>query len=245
MTDASSDGETLLRAETVRKRFGGITAVDGVTFTVRRGELVGLIGPNGSGKTTLVNLFTGHLAPDSGDIFIRERRVTGLPAYHRAALGIGRTFQMSQLFRRMTVLENLLVPGLTSSGISREAIATQARVHLRFLGLAHLESLPARNLSGGQQKLLELGRAMMLDPVLLLLDEPFAGVHPTLRGEIIRRILKLHTAGRAFIIVDHDIEAIQQLAMRLVVMAQGRVIADGAPAQVRTDRAVLAAYAGT
>jgi len=245
VTDFSVPDDTLIRADTVHKRFGGITAVDGVVFAARRGELVGLIGPNGSGKTTLVNLLTGHLAPDSGEIFLSGRRVTHLPAYRRALCGVGRTFQMSQLFRRMTVLENMLVPGLTFPHLSREAIAAQARAHLQFLGLNHLETLPARGLSGGQQKLLELGRALMLDPTLLLLDEPFAGVHPTLRDGIIERILQLHASGRTFLIVDHDIEAIQQLATRLVVMARGRVIADGSPADVRGNRAVLAAYAGT
>jgi len=245
VTDSPVPEETLIRADAVHKRFGGITAVDGVVFAARRGELVGLIGPNGSGKTTLVNLLTGHLAPDSGEIFLGGHQVTHLPAYRRARYGVGRTFQMSQLFRRMTVLENMLVPGLTFPHLSREVIAARARAHLRFLGLNHLETLPARSLSGGQQKLLELGRALMLDPTLLLLDEPFAGVHPTLRDGIIERILQLHASGRTFLIVDHDIEAIQQLATRLVVMARGRVIADGSPADVRGNRAVLAAYAGT
>src|SRR5947209_2242680 len=224
---------------------GGIESLPAAVGGAGRGELVGLIGPNGSGKTTLVNLLTGHLAPDSGEIFLGGHQVTHLPAYRRARYGVGRTFQMSQLFRRMTVLENMLVPGLTFPHLSREVIAARARAHLRFLGLNHLETLPARSLSGGQQKLLELGRALMLDPTLLLLDEPFAGVHPTLRDGIIERILQLHASGRTFLIVDHDIEAIQQLATRLVVMARGRVVADGSPAGVRGNRAGLAGYAGT
>ena len=234
----------LVRAVALRKRFGGITAVDALDFAVQDGELVGLIGPNGSGKTTLVHLLTGHLAPESGEIFLRGRRVTGLAPYDFAALGVGRTFQMSQLFRRMTVLENMLVPGLARPGSALTDVARRARAHLRFLGLAHLEGLAAKNLSGGQQKLLELGRALMLDPTILFLDEPFAGVHPSLRAEIIERLLELHASGCTFVVVDHDMEAIQQLAGRLVVMARGRKIADASPSVVRQDRAVLEAYAG-
>ncbi len=239
-----SQDEALVRARGLRKRFGGITAVDAVGFSVRQGELVGLIGPNGSGKTTLVNLLTGHLTPESGEIFLGGRRVNGLASYEFAALGVGRTFQMSQLFRRMSVMENMLVPGLARPRSSREAVTERARAHLKFLGLAHLETLVAKNLSGGQQRLLELGRALMLDPAILFLDEPFAGVHPYLRGEIIERILELHASGRTFVVVDHDMEAIQRLAERLVVMARGQLIADGPPDRVREDQAVLAAYTG-
>jgi branched-chain amino acid transport system ATP-binding protein len=238
----TADGP-LVRAVRLCKRFGGIAAVDRVEFAVPEGELIGLIGPNGSGKTTLVNLLTGHLVPESGDVYVRGRRATGLAAYDFAARGVGRTFQMTQLFRRMSVLENMLVPGLTRPQSTRAGAAARAHVHLEFLGLAHLEHLPAKNLSGGQQKLLEIGRALMLDPTILFLDEPFAGVHPYLRGEIVERIRALHASGRTFVVVDHDMEAIQQLAGRLIVMARGQIIADGPPPLVRADRAVLAAYA--
>lgn len=239
-----SQDEALVRAVRLYKRFGGITAVDAFDLSVRQGELVGLIGPNGSGKTTLVNMLTGHLTPESGEVFLRGRRMNGLPSFEFAGLGVGRTFQMSQLFRRLSVLENMLVPGLTRPHSTREAAAARARANLKFLGLGHLETLAAKNLSGGQQKLLELGRALMLDPVILFLDEPFAGVHPNLRGEIIERILELNASGRTFVVVDHDMEAIQRLAGRLVVMARGRLIADGPPDRVREDQAVLAAYVG-
>ena len=239
----TGDG-TLVEGRGLCKRFGGIVAVDGVELSVRDGDLIGLIGPNGSGKTTLVNLLTGHLAPDSGDAFLRGRRMTGLPASDFAARGVGRTFQLTQLFRRMTVLENMLVPGLTRPGSTRVAVERRARTYLTFLNLAHLEHLSAKNLSGGQQKLLELGRAMMLEPAILFLDEPFAGVHPQLRDEIISRIQELHASGRTFVVVDHDMESILRIARRLVVMARGQKIADGPPALVRADQAVLAAYAG-
>jgi len=228
----------------LQKRFGGIIATDEVDFVVAEGDLIGLIGPNGSGKTTLINLLTGHLSPDSGDIFVRGRRVTARPAHEFAGLGVARTFQLTQLFGRMTVLENMLVPGLTRVGSSWAPVLKRARTYLEFLNLAHLETLYARNLSGGQQKLLELGRALMLEPAVLFLDEPFAGVHPQLRNELIKRILNLHQSGRTFVLVDHDMESILRCARRLVCMARGRKIADGPPADVRTDQAVLTAYSG-
>jgi branched-chain amino acid transport system ATP-binding protein len=234
----------LVRGQQLCKRFGGIVAVEAVEFTAGAGDLIGLIGPNGSGKTTLINLLTGHLTSDAGEVFLRGRRMSGLPANAFAAHGVARTFQLSQLFGRLTVLENMLVPGLTRSRSTWPAVTNRARAYLEFLNLAHLENLQARKLSGGQQKLLELGRAMMLEPAVLFLDEPFAGVHPHLRDELIKRIQDLHRSGHTFIVVDHDMESILRIARRLVVMARGRKIADGPPALVRTDQAVLAAYSG-
>ncbi|MBV8406778.1 MAG: ABC transporter ATP-binding protein [Alphaproteobacteria bacterium] len=234
----------LLRGAGLVKRFGGIVANDAVDFAVGEGDLVGLIGPNGSGKTTLINVLTGHLAPDGGQVVLRGRPMRGAAAHVYAAMGVARTFQLTQLFARMTVLENLLVPGLTRPGSTWQAVARRARTTLEFLNLAHLEQLHAKNLSGGQQKLLELGRCLMLEPAILFLDEPFAGVHPHLRDGLIKRIQELHSAGRTFVVVDHDMESILRVSQRLVVMARGRKIADGPPAEVREDQAVLAAYAG-
>ncbi len=239
-----SENGILIEGSRVTKRFGGITANDGVDFAVAEGDLVGLIGPNGSGKTTLINVLTGHLTPDGGKVILRGRQVSGKPAHIYAATGVARTFQSTQLFGRMTVLENLMVPGLTRPRSSAHEVARRARACLEFLNLAHLEQLYAKNLSGGQQKLLELGRCLMLDPAILFLDEPFAGVHPHLRDELIKRIEELHRAGRTFVVVDHDMESILRISRRLVVMARGRKIADGPPEAVRTDQAVLAAYAG-
>jgi branched-chain amino acid transport system ATP-binding protein len=235
---------TLIRGAGLIKRFGGIVANDTVEFAVGQGDLVGLIGPNGSGKTTLINMLTGHLAPDGGEVVLQGRDMRGEPAHVYAAMGVARTFQLTQLFGRMTVLENLLVPGLTRPGSTWQAVERRARDTLDFLSLAHLAELHAKNLSGGQQKLLELGRCMMLEPAILFLDEPFAGVHPRLRDELIQRIQELHKAGRTFVVVDHDMESILRISQRLVVMARGRKIADGPPAEVREDQAVLAAYAG-
>jgi len=239
-----SENGVLVRGATLQKHFGGIMAVDAVEFAVTEGDLIGLIGPNGSGKTTLINLLTGHLIPDAGEVYLRGRRVNGFPAHGFAAQGIARTFQLTQLFGRMTVLENMLVPGLTRPHSTWGAVTKRARTYLEFLNLAHLETLNAKNLSGGQHKLLELGRALMLEPAVLFLDEPFAGVHPHLRDELIKRIHELHRSGRTFVVVDHDMESILRIAQRLVVMARGRKIADGPPALVRADQTVLAAYSG-
>jgi branched-chain amino acid transport system ATP-binding protein len=239
-----SAAQELVRGSGLTKRFGGIVANNAVDLTVVEGDLVGLIGPNGSGKTTLIHMLTGHLEPDGGEILVRGARVNGRPAHIYAGMGVARTFQLTQLFARMTVLENLLVPGLTRPHSTREEVTRRARSYLGFLNLSHVEHLDAKNLSGGQQKLLELGRCLMLEPAVLFLDEPFAGVHPRLRDELILRIQELHKQGRTFVVVDHDMESILRLSKRLVVMARGTKIADGPPEVVRMDQTVLAAYAG-
>ena len=239
-----SNGTELVRGVGVTKSFGGILANDEVEFAIAEGDLIGLIGPNGSGKTTLINILTGHLRPDRGSVVLRGRQMGDQPAHIYAAMGVARTFQLTQLFGRMTVLENLLVPGLTRPHSTWASAVRQARSYLEFLNLGHLEHLHAKNLSGGQQKLLELGRCLMLEPAILFLDEPFAGVHPRLRNELIKRIQELHQAGRTFVVVDHDTEAILRISHRLVVMNRGRKIADGPPAEIRVDQAVVAAYAG-
>ena len=239
-----SVGKELVRGSGLTKRFGGIVANNDVDFTVEEGDLVGLIGPNGSGKTTLIHMLTGHLEPDGGEVVVRGRHVHGLAAHIYAGMGVARTFQLTQLFGRMTVLENMLVPGLTRPNSTREEVTRRARSYLSFLNLSHVEQLDAKNLSGGQQKLLELGRCLMLEPAVLFLDEPFAGVHPRLRDELILRIQELHKQGRTFVVVDHDMESILRVSRRLVVMARGSTIADGAPDAVRADQGVLAAYAG-
>jgi ABC-type branched-subunit amino acid transport system ATPase component len=234
----------LIEARALTKRFGGIIAVNALDLAVMQGELVGLIGPNGSGKTTTINMMTGHLAPGAGDIFVRGQSANGLKASDFAALRVGRTFQITQLFSRMTVLENMLVPGLVQPHSTRAGATRTARQHLEFLGLAKLENLQAKNLSGGQQKLLELGRALMLDPEILFLDEPFAGVNPFLRDEIISLVRTLHAQGKTFVVVDHDLQALQRLVERMVVMSRGAKIADGSVAAVQDNQEVLRAYAG-
>jgi ABC-type branched-subunit amino acid transport system ATPase component len=239
-----TEAPMLIEARGLSKNFGGIIAVSALDLAVRQGELVGLIGPNGSGKTTTINMLTGHLAPAAGRILVRDTPADGLSASAFAARKVGRTFQITQLFSRMTVLENMLVPGLTRPHSTKAGATRTARQHLEFLGLAALETLYAKNLSGGQQKLLELGRALMLDPEILFLDEPFAGVNPFLRNEIIELVQKLHAQGRTFVIVDHDIQALQRLVLRMVVMSRGQKIADGTVQEVRENQEVLRAYAG-
>ena len=239
-----SDRKELVRGSGLTTRFGGIVANNAVDFTVAEGDLIGLIGPNGSGKTTLIHTLTGHLEPDDGEVAVRGTRLNGKAPHIYAGMGVARTFQLTQLFARMTVLENLLVPGLTRPHSTRDEVTKRARRYLAFLNLSHVEQLDAKNLSGGQQKLLELGRCLMLEPAVLFLDEPFAGVHPRLRDELILRIQELHGEGRTFVVVDHDMESILRLSKRLVVMARGAKIADGSPEVVRKDQTVLAAYAG-
>jgi len=234
----------IIEARDLTKRFGGIIAVSDLNLAIHPGELVGLIGPNGSGKTTTINMLTGHLPPAAGHIFLHGHRADGMAPSEFATMRVGRTFQITQLFSRMTVLENMLVPGLARPHSHKASATRTARLHLEFLGLAKLETLQAKNLSGGQQKLLELGRALMLDPEILFLDEPFAGVNPFLRDEIIGLVRKLHADGRTFVIVDHDIEALQRLVHRMVVMSRGEKIADGTVAEVRENQEVLRAYAG-
>jgi branched-chain amino acid transport system ATP-binding protein len=234
----------LIEARNLSKQFGGIIAVNDLNLAISQGELVGLIGPNGSGKTTTINMLTGHLSPASGHIFLHGKSADGRSPSEFAALRVGRTFQITQLFSRMTVLENMLVPGLARPHSHKTTTTRTARQYLEFLGLAALQTLQAKNLSGGQQKLLELGRALMLGPEILFLDEPFAGVNPFLRDQIIGLVRKLHADGRTFVIVDHDIEALQRLAHRMVVMSRGEKIADGTVAEVRENQEVLRAYAG-
>jgi ABC-type branched-subunit amino acid transport system ATPase component len=233
-----------LEAAHLTRRFGGIVAVDDVSFTLGPGEMIGLIGPNGSGKTTLINLLTGALKPGGGAVRIDGSIMNGKRPHRFARHGIGRTFQVPRLFQRMTVRENLTVPAIAGSGAypAREQIEGV----LAFFGLTHLAEERARALTGGQRKLLELGRALMLNPGILCLDEPFAGVHPRLLDQVVDRIVRLNERGYTLIVVDHNLDAVRRIAeKRLMVMARGKLIADGAPSQALADPAVVAAYLGS
>lgn len=234
-----------LEIRNVVKQFGGITALNGVSLQLEGNELVGLIGPNGSGKSTLVNTIGGIYSPSNGEIWLDGAKISGMKPHDVARRGIGRTFQVTRAFRRMTVLENLLVPGMALDP-RRGAAAWRARAEevLRFLAMMHLRDDYARSLSGGQQKLLELGQVMMTNPGLILLDEPFAGVHPRLMLTIFEYIKALHQEGTAFIIVSHDMDSIFTLSERLVVLSYGDIIADGKPEAVKHDEGVIKAYLG-
>lgn len=241
----STDQAPLLEAVGLTKRFGGVIAVNDVALSMRAGELVGLIGPNGSGKTTTINLITGALRPDRGTIHLAGVGIVGNSAHQFARRGVARTFQVPRLFKRMTVLENVIVPALVEGRVTWRDARTRGRKTLEFLRLEALAGADARALSGGQQKLLELARALMLKPRVLLLDEPFAGVHPHLLAQIIEHIRVLNAQGYTIAIVDHNLDAIRSVVPRTVVMARGRGIADGPTEQVLQNPDVVKAYTGS
>lgn len=234
-----------LEIQRVVKRFGGIQALNGISLRISGNELVGLIGPNGSGKTTLVNTIGGVYQPDSGKILLNGRSIGNLQANNVVRYGVGRTFQVPRAFRRMTVMENMLVPALALyPERGRKVWEKRAREVLDFLTMDHLRNDYARSLSGGQQKLLELGQILMTEPELLMLDEPFAGVHPRLMETIFEYITTVHAQGKAFLIISHDMNSIFTLSQRLVVLSYGDIIADGPPEVVKHDEGVIKAYLG-
>jgi neutral amino acid transport system ATP-binding protein len=231
-----------LRAEGVSKAFGGLQALDGCSLTAEAGRITGLIGPNGSGKTTLFNAITGYEHIDAGQVFLGDQRITGASPQRIFALGIGRTFQLTRIFPRLTVLENMLVPA--RRGQSSHQHRERAMELLAFTGIADHASALAGTLSFGQRKLLELAYVLVADPAVVLLDEPAGGVNPSLILHIANRIRELNKAGRTFLIVEHNMDFVMGLCHQVTVLDSGTVVASGPPEAVRTDPRVLDAYLG-
>ncbi|WP_046862558.1 ABC transporter ATP-binding protein [Microvirga massiliensis] len=228
----------------LRKQFGGLVALDHIDLTVDRGELVGLIGPNGSGKTTLLNIVGGYYAPSAGSVYFEGQRIDGVAPSRLARLGIGRSFQVTKVFRRLSVLENMQVSALTDWKVSRNQARDLALEALDSLNLSRLAQERAGRLSGGQAKLLEFGRIMMLKPKLVLLDEPFGGVHPELKRFMYDTIRAWNARGVTIILISHDMGSIFGLCRRVITLSYGEIIADGDPETVRNHPAVLEAYLG-
>jgi branched-chain amino acid transport system ATP-binding protein len=227
----------------VAKAFGGLRAVDGVSFAIDDGELVGLIGPNGSGKTTLLNILSGHQPPDAGTVRLDGKPIQNLKPERIAQTGVLRMFQLTRVFRRMSTLDNLLTSG-RALGLTHSQAAARAEQLLVELTLARVGELDAGQLSGGQQKLLEFGCCFMVPPRIALLDEPFAAVHPAMKETMAGYIRARHAEGQTFLIVSHDMPVIVELCPRTVCMNAGAVIADEATRAVLNDPVVIEAYLG-
>jgi len=252
------EGRPALTVDGLSKSFGGLVAVDDASFTVEEGSITGLIGPNGAGKTTMFNLLTGVLDPDEGRVLLGEEEVQGDAPEEIANRGLGRTFQTPRVFEGMSVRENLAFAAVDQRGesavralvqpgrIRDEEAALRERVEgtLEFLDLEHLADEYARGLSGGQRKLLELGRVLMLEPDLVLLDEPVAGVNRVLAEDLLDRLHALNDQGRTLLFIEHDMDVVMNHCDRVVVLHNGRVLATGPPEVVQEDERVLEAYLG-
>ncbi len=254
------EDRAILKVENLTKSFGGIRAVNDCSLSVRRGTITGLIGPNGAGKTTLFNVVTGFLKPTSGHIFFQNQRIEGLPGHRIFHKGIVRTFQIPRELKTMTVLENLMLvpsgqvgeqiwnPLFFAFRVSRQErkIYDQALEVLEFVDLLHLRDDYASSLSGGQRKLLELARTLMCDPLLILLDEPGAGVNRVLMKELVKRIeLLCHDRGITFFVIEHDMDLVTRLCNPVIVMSEGTRLTEGTPEEIKKDERVLEAYLGS
>jgi neutral amino acid transport system ATP-binding protein len=245
----------ILRVEQVSKAFGGVRALDDCTVEVEQGSITGLIGPNGSGKTTLFNVITGYERLDAGDVYADGKKITNAPPQRVFGQGIGRTFQLTRIFPRLTVMENMLVAAQHTGGRRRArnplqraggpADRRRAMELLEFTGIADHADALAETLSYGQRKLLELAYVLVADPAIVLLDEPAGGVNPSLINHISARIRELNAAGTTFLIVEHNMDFVMSLCAHIAVLDYGTVVAAGPPGIIRDDPRVLDAYLGT
>ena len=248
-----------LEVTNLKKSFGGIKAVDVQSLNLNRNELTSIIGPNGAGKTTFFDLISGFQDSDEGKVYLNKKNITKSQPYSIARLGMIRTFQLTKVFDRMTVLENMMFSASTVNNDSfikslvrlpsqktiEKNIKEKSFEIMKDLNIDHMANSYARELSGGQKKLLELGRSIVNDPSILLLDEPLAGVNPKLAEEILQIILNLSEKGISILMVEHNIEAVMKISQRVIVLAEGMVIADDIPENVRTDEKVIEAYLGS
>jgi ABC-type branched-subunit amino acid transport system ATPase component len=241
----ASSGESLLAIDDVSKRFGGVVALDGVSFPVEAKTIVGLIGPNGSGKTTLLNVINGVFVADHGEIRLAGIRINGKRSCDLAATGLSRTFQATRVFRTLTVRQNLFIPLLHQSALDRSTATERAGELLELVGLqTHAEHI-ASELSGGQQRLLEFARALVTRPCLVLMDEPFAGVHPQIKTLLVRGIRgTVAREGTSFIIVSHEVPDLVAMSDFMVCLVEGKKAAAGAPADVLREERVIEGYLG-
>jgi ABC-type branched-subunit amino acid transport system ATPase component len=232
-------GDAILVAENISKRFEGRVALNAASLSVRRGSITGVIGPNGSGKSTLFNIIAGTLAPNGGRVLIEGRDVTGASAAEICRRGVGRTFQISRLFAEMTVLENLVA---VAHGVDDRSAVRRAMELLEFLEITAIADKWGSELSYGQRKLVEIARALMLKPVIMLLDEPFAGINPRLQNRIVDHLKALCAKGLTVFFIDHEMRIVLSECDLVYVLAEGNVIASGPPGLVRDDPKVLDAY---
>ncbi len=240
----------LLEIKGLNKSFGGIQAVSDCTFSVEEGRIVSLIGPNGAGKTTVFNLVTGLLAPDSGTIHFNGKKLNGMQPHQITRSGISRTFQITRDLQELTVLENMIIQSHVKSFLDMFGTSMlkeeeeRALDLLSFVGISHLATEKAKNLSYGQKKLLEFASVMMSEPKLIMLDEPAGGVNPTLLESIIDRIVQLNKKGITILIVEHNMDLVMKISNPVICMAYGTVLAQGSPKEIQDDQRVLEAYLG-